>query len=213
MRRVTSAAAALFALLALCAAAAVMTGCGSSGELPAMAAATPTATTLKVKVITVDKYGFKMAYPQGWVGTHYERSAPGGPEGTLEYLIAFADPEGAQAGGSLLDSEQVAVYRLAKPMKPQDLTVEEADRLVYHVFLKDLPDLSRRANWKAIKVHGLPAWQVVYEYSAHGKEITAQATLTTRGHRAYLLTQQAEVYSQRTVAYTLETVLEYFELL
>jgi hypothetical protein len=203
----------LLAALALCAAAVVMTGCGSSGELPAMAAATPTAKSIQLKVITIDKYGFRMAYPKGWVGTHFERATPGGPEGTLQFLIAYADPNGAQAEGSYLDSEQVAVYQLAKPMKPQDLTIEEANRLVYHVFLKDIPNVSPRANWKAFKVHGVPAWQVVYEYAVHGKEITAQATLVTRGRRAYLLTQQAGIYAQRTVAYTLSTALEYFELL
>jgi hypothetical protein len=216
MRRVippTRLVAGALTLLALCVLAAAMAGCGSSGDLPAIAAASPTATSLKVKVLTIDKYGFKMAYPVGWVGTHYERATPGGPEGTLQYLIAFADPKGAQAEGAYLDSEQVAVYQLAKPMKPRDLTKEVANRLVYHVFLKDIPDVSPRSNWRAINVYGLPGWQVIYEYSAHGKEVTAQANLITRGNRAYVLTQQSEIYAQRKVAYTLQTVLGYFRLL
>ena len=68
---------------------------------------------------TTTKYGFRVAYPFGWVGTRYQNPQPDGREGTLLHLVAFADPKGAQGDGSYLDSVQVAVYQLEGPLKPE----------------------------------------------------------------------------------------------
>jgi hypothetical protein len=191
----------------------ILAGCGSSGKLPAQASPSATATSVKIRTITDTKYDFRMAYPFGWVGTRYRAPSPGGPEGTLQYVVAYADPKGAQAGGSYLDSEQIAVYQLARSMSPGDLDIETANRLIYDVILKNMSSLSPRTNLKAVKVAGVPGWQVGYEYQVGGEVVSARSALMVKGDRAYWLTAQAGTYTWRTVAPTLDACVRYFKLL
>ena len=209
MGRVTMALAVAIGCLVLLAS----TGCGSSGKLPAWAPPSPTATSVKIRIIDDAKYHFRMAYPFGWVSTRWEDKGAAGPEGSLRYVVAYADPKGSHAGETYLDSEQVAIYRLDTPTSPGDTTLLSANKLIYGVLLKDMTSLSPRSNVTPIKVHGLPAWQVTYEYAVEGQSVTARSTLITRGRSAYWLTEQAGMYSQRTVAPTLATCLNYFRLL
>jgi hypothetical protein len=195
--------------IALC----LLSGCGGSGKLPAWAAPSPTASSVNIRIVRDTKYRFRMAYPSDWVSTRWEHKGAAGPHGSLQYVVAYADPKGAQAGETYLDSEQVAVYRLDPAMTPDELTLASASRLIYRVILKDIPTLSPRTNVKPIKVHGVPAWLVTYEYAVQGKQVTATSTLIAKGHNAYWLTEQAGVYSQRTVAPTLAACLNYFRLL
>jgi hypothetical protein len=190
-----------------------LAGCGSSGRLPAQAAASPTASTLRILTVKDSKYDFRMAYPAGWVGTRYQNPTPGGSEGALQYVVAYADPKGAQAGGSYLDSEQVAVYQLARSMSPDELDIKTANRLIYDVILKDIASLSPRTNLKPVMVAGVPAWQVGYEYEVGGEVVSARSALMVRGERAYWLTGQAGTYTWRTVAPTLDACVRYFKLL
>jgi hypothetical protein len=196
-------------LIAVC----LLSGCGGAGKLPASANPSPTASSVSIKIVRDTKYRFRMAYPSGWVSTRWEHEGAVGPDGSLQYVVAYADPKGAHAGGTYLDSEQVAVYRLDTPMTPDELTLESASRLIYRVILKDIPTLSPRSNVKPIKVHGVPAWVVTYEYAVRGGQVTATSTLIVKGHNAYWLTEQAEMYSQRTVAPTLAACVSYFRLL
>ena len=128
-------------------AAMLVAGCGSSNKLPAYASASPTATTLKIAKVVNDTYGFEMAYPYGWVGTHFENPETGGAAGaTLKYFIAFADPDGSKGNGSYLDSVQVAVYELDRAVQPKELTPAIASRLAVDVILKDMESLSPRGT-------------------------------------------------------------------
>jgi hypothetical protein len=211
MSRVVSLRNGLLGLLTLAVACVlVTTGCGSSGKLPAWASPSATATSLDIRKVTDEKYGFRMAYPEGWVGTRYEIPKPGGPEGTLQYVVAYADPKGAQAGGSYIDSEQVAIYQLARAMKPDDLTLSSASRLIYHVILKNMESVSPRSNVTKGNVGGVPAWQVSYEFAVAGDVVYARSVLVVKGERAYWLTMQAGTYSYRTVSPTLAACFKYF---
>jgi hypothetical protein len=203
----------MLVLLAAALAVAAAAGCGSSNKLPAQASASATATTLKMRTVHDTKYDFRMAYPFGWVGTRYENPTAGGPEGTLQYVVAYADPKGAQAGGSYLDSEQVAVYQLARSIAPDSLDLRSASRLIYQVILKGMESLSPRTNVELVKVAGVPAWQVGYEYEVGGEVVAARSALIVKGKRAYWLTAQAGTYTWRTVAPTLETCARQFKLL
>jgi hypothetical protein len=187
-------------------------GCGASGRLPAQASPSATAKSIEIRKVTDHKYGFQMAYPAGWVGTRYANPSPGGPEGTLQYLVAYADPKGARAGGSYIDSEQIAVYALGRPIKPNGLTLESASRLIYKVILKPMANMSPRTNVEPVKVAGYPAWQVGYEYEVGGQVVSARSALMVKGDRAYWLTAQAGTYSYQTVAPTLDTCVRYFRL-
>ena len=199
-------------LVAVLAAAVSVAACGSAGQLPSLASPTATATSLKIRKISDDTWGFRMAYPDGWVGTHYANPSAEGPEGTLLYVMAFADPKGAEANGSYLDSEQLAVYQLAQPMSPDDLTLESASRLIYKVILKDVTSLSPRTNVEPYKLNGMDAWRVGYEYRVGDEVVAAKSALIVRGRRAYWYTAQAETYAWRTVSLTLETCVRYFHL-
>lgn len=190
----------------------VGSGCGSSGHLPAQASPSATAATLKIRKVHDVDYGFRMAYPAGWVGTRYANPSPSAQDGTLLYVVAYADPEGAQADGSYLDSMQVAVYALDRPMAPDDLTLESASTLIYRVILKDMTSMSPRSNVELVKVGGVPAWQVGYEYEVGGEVVSARSALVVKGKRAYWLTAQAGTYTWRTVAPTLDTCVRFFRI-
>jgi hypothetical protein len=203
----------LSAVLAICIVATVATACGSSGKLPAYASPSATAKTLKIRKIEDGKYRFRMAYPFGWVGTRYENPKPGGPEGTLQAVAAFADPKGAQASGSYVDSVQVAVYQLDRPLSPGDLTLESASSLMYRVILRDIASVSPRTNVEPIKVHGVPAWRAGYQYKVGGEIVDANSTLIVKGKWAYWMTTQSGAYTWRTVSPILATCEQYFEVL
>jgi hypothetical protein len=187
-------------------------GCGSSNKLPAWASPSATAKSIDIRTVTDKKYGFRLAYPVGWVGTRYQNPKPGGPEGTLQYVVAYADPKGAQAGGSYIDSEQVAVYQLERPMRPDDLTLSSASRLIWKVILKDMDSVSPRSNVTKGDVAGVTAWQVSYEFAVAGDVVIARSALVVKGRCAYWLTMQSGTYSYRTVSPTLATCFKRFRL-
>jgi len=198
--------------LVVAAVAATLSGCGSSGVLPALASPSPTATSLKIAKVVDHKWGFEMAYPYGWVGTHYEKPTPGGVAGTLQYVVAYADPNGSMGNDAYLDSVQVAVYRLAGARRPEDLTPQLASRLALGVMLKDMPSLSPRGV-KKIDVFGVPGCMVSYQYDAGGVSVDANSILILRGRRAYWATGQSGAYTWRTVSPTLATCQNAFKLL
>lgn len=203
---------AVAAVLAVACAASIATGCASSGTLPAIAAASPTASTIKIRVLPVKEWGFKMAYPDGWVGMHYTNPKPGEADDTLQFLIAYADPHGVQGNGSYLDSVQVAVYRLSTSRQPSDLTQQMAVQIAQRVMLKDMSSFSLRAL-KKVDVGGVPGWSVGYQYSVGGQIVDANSMLILKGHRAYWMTSQSGAYDWQKVATTLDTCQRYFELL
>jgi hypothetical protein len=188
----------------------VTVGCSSEGKLPAWASPSATAKSLGIRKVTDKKHGFRLAYPEGWVGTRYQNAKSGGPEGTLQYLVAYADPKGAQAGGAYIDSEQVAIYQLDRPMQPDDLTLSSASRLIYDVILKNMDSVSPRSNVEKGDVAGVTAWQVSYEFAVGGDVVYARSALVVKGERAYWLTMQAGTYSYRTVSLTLATCFKHF---
>jgi hypothetical protein len=200
-------------LLVVAFAATTAAACGSSGQLPAYASPSATAASIKVHEIEDKTYGFRMAYPVGWVGTRYQNPDPGGAEGTLQYVAAFADPKGAQGNGSYLDSVQVAVYQLERPLTPDALTPATARRLIYKVILRDMESMSPRSDVKPVKVHGVPAWHVGYQFSAGGEVVNANSTLIVKGEYAYWATAQGGAYTWRTVSPTLATCDQHFEVL
>jgi hypothetical protein len=193
-------------------AATLVAGCGSSSGLPAIAEPSPTATSLTIGKVVDEKWGFEMAYPNGWVQTHYENPQLGGPEGTLQYMVAYADPKGSQGNGSYLDSLQVAVYRVDSVLQPDALTPQLAARLAAGVILKDVEGFSPR-TLKKLDVHGVSGCLVGYQFDVGGKTVNADSILIVKGRRAYWMTAQSGAYTWRTVSPTLATCQNLFRLL
>lgn len=200
-------------LLALLVAVLVPAACGSSDKLPTLAQPSASATSITMLKIEDKVYGFRMAYPKGWVSTRYVNPSPAGQAGALEFAVAFADPKGAQADGSYLDSVQVAGYILARPMRPKDLTRPAATKLMLDTILKDIPTVSPRTSVTPLRVDGVPGWSLGYQYKVGGQIVDANSILVAKGKRAYWMTTQAEAYSWRTVSPTLATCQRYFRVL
>jgi len=190
----------------------VAAGCGSSGQLPAIAAPSATAKTVKVRVVSNPDWQFRMAYPNGWVGTRYQNPQPDGGNGTLQFLLAYADPHGAQSSGTYLDSVQTAVYQLDKPMRPADLTAQAASQLATGVILKGMKSYSARA-FKKVDVAGVPGWALGYQFKVGSQVVDANSILIVKGRRAYWMTAQSGAYSWQKIASTLATCQRYFKLL
>jgi hypothetical protein len=199
--------------LALLVAALVPAACGSSDKLPAYAQPSATATSITLLKVEDKVYGFRMAYPKGWVGTRHANPSPTGRTGDLEYVAAFADPEGAQADGAYLDSVQVAVYTLARPMSPKSLERGAAVKLMFDTILKDVDSVSPRTNVVRVTVDGVPGWRLGYQYKVGGEIVDANSTLVAKGKRAYWMTAQGGAYTWRTVSPTLATCERYFGVL
>jgi hypothetical protein len=199
--------------LALLVAALVPAACGSSGELPAYAKPSATATSITMLKIEDKTYGFRMAYPKGWVATRYTNPSPSGQTGDLEYVAAFADPDGAQADGSYLDSVQTAVYTLADPASPKSFTRKDATKLMFGTILKDMDSMSPRTNVVPVTVDGVPGWRLGYQYKVGSEVVDANSILVVKDKRAYWMTTQGGAYSWRTVAPTLALCQRYFRVL
>jgi len=194
-------------------AALVPAACGSSDKLPAYAQ--PSATTGSITVLKVEDkvYGFRMAYPKGWVGTRYANPSPSGQTGVLEFAAAFADPKGAQADGSFLDSVQVAIYTLAHPSSPKSLGRQGAVKLMFGTILKDMDSMSPRTDVVPVTVDGVSGWRLGYQYKIGGEIVDANSILVVKGKRAYWMTTQGGAYTWRTVAPTLGACERYFRVL
>jgi hypothetical protein len=188
-------------------------GCGTQGELPAATRSVAAVGRLDVQVVTDKQHGFRIAYPKGWVHSVWDGPSSGEGKGPLEYLLAYADPEGAQSGGAYVDAEQVAIYRLDKPVAPHELRKATAERIIGGMLLRDLPDLATRSKLKQVDVHGTPGWHVAYEYTVNGETVMASSILFAKGRRAYWVSLQASPYDWRTVNPILGSCLEYFRLL
>jgi hypothetical protein len=193
----------------------VISACGNDGLLPAAdRSPQPTSGTVRMKIVTNRDYGFRVAYPAGWVSSSWKRPTSSSPTTPLLYMTAFADPNGAQSKGTYVDAEQVAVYALSKPLTPSQLTRAIANRIIGGVMLADLPKAtSYDTELKPTDVHGVPGWHISYEYEVNGQTVTAVSVLLARGARAYWVTQQASTYTWRTVSPTLLTCLAQFRLL
>jgi len=191
---------------------AVATGCGSSGQLPAIAAPSTGPTTIQVRVVTDRTWRFRMAYPDGWVGTRYENPEQHAPAGSLLFLAAFADPHGAKGNGSYLDSVQLAIYQLETPLQPSDLTPQLASQIAVKMILRGMTSFSAR-ELRKVKVGGVPGWTVGYQFKAGSQTVDANSILIVRGDRAYWLTTQSGAYSWQRIATTLATCQGGFRLL
>jgi len=191
---------------------AVAAGCGSAGQLPAIAAPQTAVKTIQVRVITDKTWRFRMAYPDGWVGTRYENPDQTAPAGALLYLVAFADPHGVVGNGNYLDSVQLAIYRLEKPMRPGDLTPRLGTQIAVKMILKGMTSFSPR-ELKKVDIHGVPGWTVGYQYAAGSQTVDANSVLIVRGEYAYWLTTQSGAYSWQRIASILATCQGDFKLL
>jgi hypothetical protein len=195
------------------------TGClsvacgGDHGRLPA-AWNSPPPTALKVELghVTNTEYAFRMAYPVSWLRSTWQKE-PGSPSAsTLQFLLSYADPGGAQVKGSYVDGEQVAVHLLSRSVLPGEVSREGALRIVRGVMLKDLPGFGFRREMDKVDVHGDTGWLVDYSYRIGTMTIWARSILVLKGKYAYWVTGQSSSTTWNSVYPPLETALSYFRV-
>ena len=121
----------------------LVTACGGTDRLPAASrSASMAGGVLEFSVVSDREHGFEMAYPAGWVRSEWV--APEGDDSSpLEYVLAYADPKGAQVDGVYVDAEQISIYRLSRSVAPQEIDRSLANKIV-SLMLEDFPALSIR---------------------------------------------------------------------
>ncbi|MEI6451750.1 MAG: hypothetical protein WCP98_17645 [Actinomycetes bacterium] len=201
-------------LLALLATGCLSIACGGeSGKLPAtFSSPSATADRFKLQFVKNTEYAFRMAYPSGWLHSTWQREAGSKSVTSLQFMLSYADPKGAQVGGSYVDAEQVAVHRLSRAVSPGEVSQETATDIIHRVMLQDLPGLSVRSAPLKVDVHGDAGWHVEYAYRIGDTTIWAQSILVLKGKYAYWATGQASSYNMRTQYATLATALAYFRV-
>ena len=201
-------------LLALLATGCLSIACGGqSGKLPAvMNSPSPTADRIKLQLVKNTEYAFRMAFPSGWLRSTWQREAGSKSVTSLRFMLSYADPKGAQVGGSYVDAEQVAVHRLSRAVSPSEVSKETATDIIYRVMLQDLPSLSVYGAPLKVDVHGDAGWRVEYAYQIGDTTIWAKSILVLKGKYAYWATGQANSYTMRTQYPTLATMLSYFRV-
>jgi hypothetical protein len=134
-------------------------------------------------------YGYSVRYPLGWLSASTKATASG------DALVStlWADPKGKVVSGHALDTLQVAVYAMTKPVKATDLVSHAGDfKGIVNSLIKDLPKLKVTDPFKPITVNGTKGFQVTYTYDAQNVEAGAMSyLLLPKGSYAYWITGQA----------------------
>ena len=189
--------AALLTAAALPAAAGLLGGCSSNASSPVpdqvpSANASPSAAPASAfGQATSKKYGLTLRYPLGWVSATHEIKA-GDKAGTALLSLTWADPKGKVIGGRLVDTLQVSVYAMSKPVRPADLTRHKRDfKAIVDGMIRGLPDIAVSDPFKPIALNGTKGFQITYAYSVHGTHVGAMSYLLPRGAYAYWITGQS----------------------
>ncbi len=140
---------------------------------------------------TSKKYGLTMRYPLGWVSAAHEAKA-GDKAGGALISLSWADPKGKVIGNGFVDTLNVSVYALSKPVKPGDLTRYKSNfKAIVYTMIKGLPGLVVSAPFEPITVNGTKGFQVTYAYKVQGTRVGAMSYLLPKGRYAYWVTGQS----------------------
>lgn len=139
---------------------------------------------------TNDEYGFSLTH-SGRFTRAAEATAESDAGAEELFEVSFMDADGTMAGDVMLDGFNVAVYGLARTVKPAEVPGlrAEIEDLVQQMG-SGLQDLDG-GSVDDVTVNGVPGFRWTYTYTQDGVALRARATFLFEGAREYLLTVQA----------------------
>jgi hypothetical protein len=166
---------------------------GLSGATAACSASVSTgdsSTPGGSRTYTNDKYGFSLTYDTMFVESEITGGASGGSGSVFD--VVFADPEGAQIGGDLVDGIQVSVYKLARTVKPGEIAglKKEFQGLVTEL-LGSISGAEATAPLSPTQINGVPGYTFGYAYAEDSVDVTATTYFLLKGQYEYQVTEQA----------------------
>jgi hypothetical protein len=173
-------------------------GCSSSGGATGLPSQSPVATgspspapPSAFGLATNKQYGIAIRYPLGWVSA--ARTAPAGDtSGAPRLSVSWADSKGKVVEGGFVDTLQVSVYAMTKPVKPADVVRYAASfKTIAAGLIKGLPSLKLTEPFKPITLNGTRGLQITYTYMIHGTPTGAMSYLLPNGGYAYWVTGQS----------------------
>jgi hypothetical protein len=172
--------------------------CTSSGGSTGLPTQSPTATgspsaapASSFGLATNKQYGFSVRYPLGWVSAA-RTAAPGNASGAPLLSVSWADTKGKVVDGGFVDTLQVAVYGMSKPVKAADLVRYSGDfKAIVDGLIKNLPKLTVTDRFRPITVNGTKGFQITYAYDIGGTPTGAMSYLLPKGSYAYWITGQS----------------------
>jgi hypothetical protein len=168
-------------------------GCGASGtETPAIPNQSLRPADYTATLYRNSDYGFRMAYPKGWVTSSWTASPTPQPTDKPEFVVSFADPKGTQVKGNYVDAEQIAVYGMDKVVDKAYVQShpDEFSALV-HTLVGGLPGLAVPQDGFTTSALGdYPVFMLRYHYSIGSTVMWAESMLIAEGRYAYWVTGQ-----------------------
>jgi hypothetical protein len=140
---------------------------------------------------------------------------PGGPgDSKAAFAVAFVDTGGPAAGGSYVDGVQVAVFELARAVKPSEVGgLKTQVEPVVAERLAELPSGEVTEPVSKTTVNGTPGFTVSYTFSRGGVPVSAVSSFLFSGQYQYEVTGQASRADWTKLQPVLEAAMASFTVL
>jgi hypothetical protein len=125
--------------------------------------------------------------------------------------VVFADPEGAEIGGDLVDGIQVSVFKLSRAVKPGEIAglKKEFQGLVTEL-LGSISGAEATAPLSPTQINGVPGYTFGYAYTEDPVDVTATTYFLLKGQYEYQVTEQASQENWTRLSPQLQAAVDSF---
>jgi hypothetical protein len=187
----------------------VLAGCSASVSTGDDSSPSGGGTTTATTTYSNDQYGFSITYSDQF--TQGEPVEGTGAGGSSVFDVVFADKKGPVVSDRYVNAIQVAVYELARSVKPSEVPKLKTElQSIVDQMMASLPTSKIVEKLSPVKVNGVPGFALKYTYTEGDTDLTAVTFFLVKGKYEYQITAQATTADWPSIKGALETAVKSF---